>query len=98
MFVCRCSKTPNVFVGLLYSFLIIVRSTSYNGSIPQGELAIEAFTIFYIEIFLRRKTKVLLCFKKNKMMEKVNEKFFVGFVEEKKEKDGKKDEMKMDIL
>ena len=54
MFVYQCSKTPNVYVGLLYSFRITVRSTSYDGSNPQGELAIEAFKVFILRFFKKK--------------------------------------------
>ena len=38
-------------------------ASSYAGRDPQGGLAIEVFKVF-IEIFMKKKTKVLLCFKK----------------------------------
>ena len=52
----------------MYMKVIIVRSTSYDGSYPQGGLAMEAFKIFMLR-FSRRKMKVLLCLKNEKQNE-----------------------------
>ena len=49
--------------------------TSYNGSYPQGGLAMEAFTVFMLK-FLRKKMKVLLYLKIEKQNKVEREKNF----------------------